>query len=371
MRYAALTSLMLLAAVTTVSAQRPPMTGPAGGAAPSPYDRDALYPTPVKLYGRVNVGVRKRDATPQRIDADPCAASSATGSTGWAVDGVERSRVGLLGTEVLDRGLMAHLQLEQSFDPDTGALRGPCGLAFDARATVGLSDRSWGRIDLGRTDQPAWLLSQRIDPWSGSGTASPDWRTYVAPERGATRSSGAVTYTSRDESPWRVALQVGRPLLSQPDRHDSGVSLAYDRLPWLVGAGYQRWPGASWAQPMVVAHDSGTRRLAAAFTTGRFQGTDYRNLFIGWSAPEMAKGDPARLEWRAGVNLHHVDGGRVGDWQSHTKFGLGGRYRLSHHAWFAWGGAWVKPRAGSGHAAADVSLTYAFERNLRVPQWPR
>ena len=38
---------------------------------------------------------------------------------------------------------------------------------WDARATVGLSDREWGRVDLGLMDQPAWQLALRADPWGG------------------------------------------------------------------------------------------------------------------------------------------------------------------------------------------------------------
>ena len=342
-------------------------------AAISPYDRDNLYPSAVLLYGRVSAGLRRVDAPPQRLDIDPCPATGPAPATyrGWKVDSVERSRWGLKSTEVLDGGHRAHFQLEQSVGLDSGDLRGPCQLMFDARATVGLSDRRWGRLDLGRTDQPAWLLSLRADPWGGNGTASPDWRSYVAPERGGNRSDGSITYQSPETEPVQLSLQTGRPLLSDTDRHGWGVSLAWDRLPWLVGVAWQTWPGNSWAVPLVAVHDTGTWRLSGAVTLGRVTGTNYTNVFVGLSWPGMGKGDPERHEWRAGLNLHRVEAGAAGDWQSDLKLGAGWRYRFSKQTWVALGGAWVRPQQGPGRAVFDVSLTYSFERNLRTPQWPR
>ena len=374
MRVAALSGFVFFTFVAAVVAQTLPLPGQPGYGermpAPTPYDRDALYPTPLTIYGLFNAGLRKRDHLPQRLERDPCSGASSTPAR-LGIDSVERSRIGFRATEVLSSGQLAHMNLEQSLMLDTGELLGPCRLAFDARATVGLSDRRWGRVDLGRIEQVAWLLAQRTDPWRSNGTASPTWRMYVIPERGTTRSSGAVTYTSPTEFPWRASVQVGRPLLSDPNSHGWGASLAWDRLPWLVGAGWQDWNGGSWALPLVVAHDSGTLRLGATLTTGRVEGTGYRNLFLGVSAPFMSKGDPNRQEWRAGINLHRVDGGSFGDWHSDTKLGVGWRYRFSRRSWIAIGGGLVMPREGASRTVFDSSLTYSFERDLRVPQWPK
>lgn len=337
----------------------------------SPYDRDGLYPTAVILYGRVNAGLRRPDPPPQRNDVDPCAAGSPEPRAAWKLDSVERSRWGLMSTEVLDGGHRAHFQLEQSLSLDNGEPRGPCMLTFDARATVGLSDRRWGRLDLGRIDQAAWLLALRADPWRGSGTASPDWRSYVTPERGATRTGGSITYQSPQDHPLQISVQVGRPLLSDPDRHGWGTSLVWDQLPWLVGLGWQAWPGGSWALPVVVAHDTGIWRWSTAVTAGQLAGADYTNVFVGLSTPRMSKGTPEREEWRLGLNLHKVQAGQLGDWQSDFKLGAGWRYRFSRSAWVAVGGAWVRPQQAPSYAVFDISLTYAFERNIRVPQWPR
>lgn len=374
MRVLAISGSLLVAAAQAWATQALTAADLRQGQAPatvSPYDRDTLYPTAVTLYGRVNAGLQRPDALPHRLNRDPCAAARSEAHGGWRLDSVERSLWGLRSTEVLDGGHRAHFQVEQSVSLDTGELRGPCQLVFDARATVGLSDRRWGRLDLGRIDQAAWLLSLRADPWRGSGTASPDWRTYVAPERGATRTGDAITYQSPESEPFQVSVQTGRPLLSEPDRHGWGFSVVWDRLPWLVGVGGQTWPGDSWALPVVVGYDTGTWRWSTAITSGKVSGTDYTNLFVGLTVPNMGKGDPERHEYRAGVNVHRLQAGVVGDWQSDVKWGAGWRYRFSRHTWIAVGGAWVRPQQGPSRTQFDFSLTYTFERNVRVPQWPR
>lgn len=352
--------LLVAASAHSVARGGPPVDGP-----PTPYDRDALYPTPVTLYGLFNAGLSKPDVSPQ---ASPCGALAATRHVG--IDSVERSRIGLRATELLSGGFQVHMNIEQSLQLDKGELRLPCE-PFDARATVGLSDRMWGRVDLGRIEQAASTLVQRADPWRGNGAASPGWRTYMAPAAVGTRSSGTVTYSTPVEPALRATLQLGVPRLQPGQRRELGGSIAWDRLPWLVGIGWHSWSDGSRATPFVVAHDSGTLRVSGALTLGRLGLTEYRNLFVGASAYSMGKGDPQRQEWRVGFDQHRVEGGAMGAWQSDDKLSLGWRYRFSRHSWVAVGAALIKPREQRSHAAFDLSLSYSFERNLRVPQWPK
>lgn len=332
---------------------------------PTPNDRDALYPTPVTLYGLVNAGLSKPDVSPQ---ASPCGAPAPTRHVG--IDSVERSRIGLRSTELLSGGPRVHMNIEQSLQLDKGELLLPCE-RFDARATVGLSDRVWGRVDLGRIEQAASTLVQRADPWRGNGAASPGWRTYMAPAAVGTRSSGTVTYSTPVEPPLRATLQLGVPRREPSRRRELGGSIAWDRLPWLVGIGSHSWSDGSRATPLVVVHDSGTLRVSGALTLGRMGPTEYRNLFVGASGYSMGTGDPQRQEWRVGFNQHRVEGGAMGAWQSDDKLSLGWRYRFSRHSWMALGAALIKPREHRSRTAFDLSLSYSFERDLRVPQWPR
>ena len=374
-------------------AQRPPpygprIDGPQDGA-PTPYDRDALtpskaavarsggltpdhrgddYPTRIWIYGLVSAGIRKKDQVPAFFNGDPCGPREPQ-TDEWSIDSVERSRIGARGDETLSRGWVAHLELEQSFDASTGLHFSRCGQHPDARATVGLSERRFGRFDLGRIDQAAWSLVLRADPWGGSGSASPDWRLYVPPEGRAQRWRTAATYASPAEHRLRLTLQYGEPLAQDGAGQRGGMSVAWDTPEWLIGAGWQSWPGDSQAMPIVVAHDTGSVRLSGALTIGRVAGVDYRNFFLGLTNPVMAKGDPRRIEWRIGAN-RHVVGKETGDWQSDTKISLGWRWRWTPQAWFAIGGALVRPRNAEARGVLDVSVGYSFERDLRRPQWP-
>lgn len=342
---------------------------------PSLHDRDGLWPTQVELYGLLNIGWQQPDR------------ASTPGSTGLGSS--ERSRIGLRATEVLGRNLRAHMQLEQSLRPADGTLPDDAAAVrarpFDARATVGLSDRDLGRIDLGRMVQAAADLALRADPWDGAAAVGPgvrlhapatdpSQRTTDAPAcRAALRSSGMLSYGSPVQHPLRLVVQVSRPTAGACAPSGHGASLAWDRGPWLVGLGLQHSSDGVRHLPLVLAHDDGRQRIALAWTEGRgLQRKDadpvrYRNLFVGLTLRTMAKGDPERNEWRAGLNLHRVDGG-VG---SDTKFGLGWRHRLSRHVWTNLGAAWIHPQQGTNRWGLEATLTYSFQRDLRLPQGPR
>src|ERR1700734_1212016 len=70
------------------------------------------------------------------------------------------SRWGLKGNEDLGGGLSAVFQLENGFNPNTGAL-GQGGLEFGRQAFVGVSSKQLGTVTLGRQYDPT------IDMWSG------------------------------------------------------------------------------------------------------------------------------------------------------------------------------------------------------------
>lgn len=338
--------------------------------APSPYDRDRLAPLRITLYGLFSAGLIKRD----RYDAPEVGFGSG-----------ERSRLGLRGMETLDRGLRAWVEIEATLP----LAAGPGETAGLARAIVGLGDRSWGRLDLGHVEHEAWLLSLRADPWGGNGQASPQHRMFVLafdPAKAipgppasfqAPRSPATVTWRSPDELPLRASLQWRRAPSPDVQARGSSGSLAWDRLPWLVGVGWSHVGDGAWAVPLVVSHDDGVWRLSAAYTRGRAAvGSggalrEYENMFVGGAGTWMALGDPARHEWRVGMNWHRPEGRVLEAWRGDVKLSAGWRYRFSRHAWVAVGAAWVRPDGAASRSAFDATLSYSFERNLWEPQRSR
>lgn len=337
--------------------------------APAPkFERNPLYPAPVTIYGRVSVG-------PVRVDRfEPLAGDDKNG-----LANLEKSFVGIRGVEILDSGWMANFQLESGFDTNNGALDNSSGPAsdpctasdngqrfFGRRATVGLAQRELGRVDLGLLDQPAVVLLRQADPWGGNTEATAGRRAYLSPTKCATRSAGSITYQTPTYWDWKFSLQVGYPEPYDESTYRTGLSIAWDRKPWLAGVGWQQWNDGSRALPVVLVHDSGTLRLSSAFTQGRAATDEYRNYFLGARWPVMAKGSPTRQEWLLGLNRFDADGAQTSDW----KIAAGWRYHFSRQFAFLADVAQVRRGGGASQLVLDFGLSYGFARDLRWPQEP-
>lgn len=140
---------------------------------------DLNAPSRATVYGRLAIGYFKRPGDPKAkaCPDDPKEKEPSVGSP-------TRSYLGFRGNETLSGGLLAHFQLENSVQVRNGAAGDPCGRYWSGRSTVGLSNRYWGRIDLGRLDQPAWAVALAADPWGDSSAASLEARLDRPPGDG-------------------------------------------------------------------------------------------------------------------------------------------------------------------------------------------
>ena len=233
-------------------------------------------------------------------------------------------------------------------------------------------------------EQAAASLVLRADPWGGADAVGPGTRLHAPGTDAESRSSAMLSYSSPVQHPLRAVVQISRPRPEAGEPSGHGASLAWDRLPWLLGLGQQRSSDGVRHTPLVITYDDGRQRISVAWTEGRAPRAmrqrgaapellHYRNVFIGLAVRGMAKGDPDRVEWRAGLNLHRVAGDGVGHARpgSDTKLGLGMRYRLSRHVWTNLGAAWIHPQRGDNRWGMEATLTYSFQRDLRLPQGPR
>lgn len=248
---------------------------------------------------------------------------------GAALQSLSASHLGVRSTERLDAGWLAHLKLEHGFEPGTGMPADECPRFFGRGASVGLSHRRWGRLDVGRQDHPAWLVALLSDPWGGSAVASPgNGNYYIGRSKQHplidSRSDRAITYTSPDID--RLTLQAQGTAAGQADGSGERGWAVHWRGGGLSAAiGWQRWNNDTRAWPLALAYTFATWRGHAGYTQGQDMGKDFRNLFIGATLPDRS--GPWQAETRLGLNLHRADGeaavrrlsaGRVWPWSRRT-----------------------------------------------------
>lgn len=229
---------------------------------------------------------------------------------GPALDGLSASHLGFRSTETLDSGWLAHVDLEHGFAVDTGKSADKCADFFDRAANVGLSNRLWGRVDLGRQDQPAWHVALLADPWAGNAVASPgDGNYYLAASSLnpalRSRTDDAITYTSPEVAGVTIQVQGAAPLHPN-STGEHGWAISYRGGGLAAAVGWQRWRSDTEALPMAVVYTFDQWRGYAGLTLGRDMGKDFRNLFVGAAIPERSGPHPG--EWRFGLNLHRIDG---------------------------------------------------------------
>jgi predicted porin len=149
------------------------------------------------------------------------------------------SKFGFKGSEPLSSQTSAIFDLQEGFDPGTGAEQS-AGLAFNRYAYVGLQDTRAGTLTLGRQYTPYYLLAGTLGPvtWlTGATGAHPGdidgFDTDI-------RSNSSVTYTSPTISGVRGSVQYGFGGVAGSLKSGSlfSAALRYDGGPLSVGIGY-------------------------------------------------------------------------------------------------------------------------------------
>lgn len=150
----------------------------------------------------------------------------------WQLDSgnLQRSFIGLRGSEDLGGGLRAVFRLESYLRVDAGAAGRADGDVFWAReASVGLSG-SFGTTVLGRTPSPLWLSTVAFNPFGESIGFSPAVRHYFGGAvLGDTRWNNGISYTNNARDPLRVvfAANADESTPGGSNGHNLGLSLSY------------------------------------------------------------------------------------------------------------------------------------------------
>lgn len=167
----------------------------------------------VTVYGRLDLSIAQQADAPARHEL-----RNGSGS-----------RLGFKGVEDLGDGLKAFFHLEHRFNADDG--KPSTARHWEGKSIVGLEGR-WGRLALGREENPAYTFSQWVaDPWGGDTVASN--ATIVNGRIGNTRYSNAVTWRHRVGG-----VAFGVQLADTDDNPSAGGS--GDRRPYSLGAGWSR-----------------------------------------------------------------------------------------------------------------------------------
>ena len=178
----------------------------------------SLATAQVTMYGRIDLSLAQQ--------ADAAKNTELRNGSG--------SRFGLRGTEDLGGGLKAVFHIEHRFNAATGS----AGTRFwEGRSIVGL-DGGFGRVTLGREENPAYTFGQNpADPWGGDTVASNG--SIVNGRIGTNRYSDSLNYRY-SAGGFTVGAQItdGEGLDDRP----YSLGLAYAAGPWRLGVGFEN-PG--------------------------------------------------------------------------------------------------------------------------------
>ncbi|WP_233810169.1 porin [Paraburkholderia sp. HP33-1] len=157
---------------------------------------------------------------------------------------------GLNGVEDLGGGLATIFQVESSFDMNSGAAT-TSGLIFNRQAYMGLRDRKYGTVTMGRQYTPYFLLVGPLAPAATMAGAVGARPGDIDSLDKTTRANSSVTYTSPVLRGLQASAMYG--FGGNPGSIGSGqtisAALQYSSGPLGVAAGYLRMENA---QPGVV-----------------------------------------------------------------------------------------------------------------------
>lgn len=120
----------------------------------------------VTLYGVIDLSLYYNAVSRAGSEIGGSVNSAQTGITSGVLSG---SRWGIKGSEPLGGGWVSDFVLESGINAQEGTTA-QGGLAFGRQATLSLSNRQFGTLDLGRKGNFAYLYMVPIDPFSLSGS---------------------------------------------------------------------------------------------------------------------------------------------------------------------------------------------------------
>jgi predicted porin len=306
----------------------------------------------VTIYGLIDVSVSRGNGG----TAENNNGGRANGSKAWIVNQSSGSRLGLRGNEDLGEGMSAQFQIEHRFRGDTGE-QGNKDSFWNGGSYVQLSSDVAGRVYLGRDYTPVYYISDKSDPFRGSGVAqfgSAAWGNKSKVKGGfsttdptnavgsvGTRTSNTVGYKSPNWGGFTFQLALSAAEDYGKGR-EQGLNVEYTAGPLYIGGGYESVSkGLNKGQGlanMAVHYDFGFAKFMVYGAQAKTEKDGDLKTKI-FSLGALVPAGPGKVK----ALIYRID--PKGDKNNETKFGLG--YEL--------------PVLGSKRTSvyADVGLTRA------------
>ena len=203
------------------------------------------------------------------------------------------SRLGFKGTEDLGDGLKAVFQIEHRFNADEGTQSNATRF-WEGKAIVGL-EGSFGRVTLGREENPAYTYSQGIaDPW-GTDTVATNG-SIVNGRIGTTRYSNSVNYRFAMNG-FTVGAQVAElegnaPVTGTGENRPYSLGAAWASGPIVVGVGFEN-PADEDDQWATIngSYNLGIVKLGAFFGTGRDGNDEKQRAYLVSATAPVGNGE--------------------------------------------------------------------------------
>lgn len=180
------------------------------------------------------------------------------------------SRFGLRGSEQLSSTLSAIFDLQEGFDPNTGAMQSS-GLAFNRQAFVGLRDTRYGTVTAGRQYTAYYLALGPVGPGNNLTGATGAHPGDIDGFDTTIRLNNSVLYTSPSLYGFKASAQYGFGGVAGSMKSGSSVSAAlqYDGGPVSVAGAYLRMNNVSSTSGATESGSYGTSAVNEGYTSAR------------------------------------------------------------------------------------------------------
>jgi predicted porin len=177
------------------------------------------------LYGVIDSMVRY---TNNEVTSDGSVGDKVQLGQGGALQG---SRLGFKGEEAFDDSTSAVFKLEMGFKSNSGA-SDQQGQLFGRQAYVGLKDKSWGEVDVGRQYGVAFDTLGNYDPVGMGNMPENEWQLFLM----GVRFDNTIKYTNTfGPVSAEVQYSVGGQAGSSQIGSTSGAALNYTAGPFNIG----------------------------------------------------------------------------------------------------------------------------------------